>query len=1197
MSPLLTNGSYSKYIHLQSTEPCLVKTHFQFNNFSRINRISLLSSCLTFRIGELEFTELPLKLTLHPEVVPTVPNRLTTVLLESRINEEVNIGNFITMIPDPNSLYPNLQSILFADDDDIMCMLPFANITLFNTHIATGVQIAEQGLQFTSSSLSLFDIGTARVTGRGGTDRPWDSLRLMIRVELNEFTNDLTRHINTELKDDVEEALQHIDSANNTYISVTKRVTELENKLMRLKNQLDNIQRSYNTKERRKGDLEEKRDQHETILYHLLETYWNATDKLQGSIESICKIEECDFACTPGIVQGYCYVPVFMIVKKTCSYYEQAIRKVHKLEGKKKTICSYGKSITTTNPIPSTIGGIVSAVTGSPISKIIGGAVSILTTNKKKLSCQPVIVTDYEWVTMTHLATILKQRQCDILTVKEHTTDSCNYNSTCAAYKTDPVCEARNEECYDNRTKIIKSFNEDNKDLLLDIDMRHYHYKKALNDLIDLSLEIAILKLQNISTSEEIKATSLKIQSSKESAQVANASLQSIIASNARIRKVNNVLNDINSIIRINDIFFDTVLETQTPVIVPLQVVYEIIQLKTSHQVRITVDISANEDLVKKTIYDNIHEDIFDNVIGGSSSRRRRNVIRNGTITLVDIFRDNCALQKGIVNYLDEINQSLSAVQGNITDAVTAINITRANETANHVATVEALRSVGTNLSLALLIKERKIYATQMEGLDLVVSEITDTKLSQWRTDLDELHNQTSNLFGQTCHNLVDCLSTSVNNIRKLVSSLKVFNASEMKRVKDAQYTVQKLSNKTSWTVDDIQHVVSKVYQLALDIAEVGYWCATPPVLSVSLFENQLLVPLQTLDIKPYDIKISNIKPSEIKTSDTIKFVGDSLTLACPSSSSRLPVTYLWYKDHKTIPFATSSSLSIPFLTRADSGLYQCEVRNAIGITKSEPTVLKVYKRVTITQEPESVTAVKEDNAYFICKADGYPLPYYQWLYRRSDDNAWSAINGEREGLLNINNASYDNEGQYRCKAMNNYGTVYSRPVLLTVLPGIYSRLSYNYTISFDIPTPTTVQSLKDVFMIAIGDIININVTPVQVTSAFIGNNQLTISFTLFSSNYLKQHGTDSNEAWLNQTIIDLGQLQTSKTALDSYLRNTTHPFTIRTSSSDVYQANANTVISLLVFDCPNGYQFDTSRLLCGKSFTALYYLLLLSQL
>ena len=1103
------------------------------------------------RIGELEFTDLPLKLTLHPEVIP---NALTTVTLESRINDNVNIGNFITMIPNPNSEYPNLQSILFSDNDDIMCMLQFANISLFDTHITTGVQIAEQGLQFFTSSLSLFDIGTARVTGSGGTDRPWDSLRLMITVELNEFTNDLTRHLNTELMNDIEETLQHIESANNTYTSVAKRVTELENKLMRLQNQLDNIQRSYDTKERRKGDLEEKRDQHETILYHLLETYWNATDELQGSIESICQIKGCDFTCKSGIVQDYCFVPVYMNVSENCSYYTHEVGTVHKLIEVPREICTYS-----TIKYDFTAADLNAAMKGTKGPAALGGkAVGYIYSAivKKRLRCHKVTVIDYEWETMTQLGIVLKQRPCKILKVKDYNTTSCNYSSKCGVYKPDIVCEIMNEKCYKNRTEMIKEFDKDNyNDLPYKIRMRHHHYKKALNDLIDLSSEIAILKLRNISTREEIEATSLKIQSSKKSAQVANASLQSIIASNARMSSVNNVLNHINSIIRITNVFFDTVLETQTPVIVPLQVVYEIMQLRTSHPVRITVDISANEDLVMKTIYDNIYDDIFDNVIGASSSRRRRNVIRNGTITLVDIFKDNCDLQKGIINYLDQLNQSLSAVQDDITDAVTAINITRDNETANHVATVEALRSVGTNLSLAMLIKERKIYATQMEGFDLVVSEITDTKLSQWRTDLDELHNETSNLFGQTCHSLIDCLSTSVNNIRKLASSLKLFNTSEMiQRIKDTQYTVQELNNKTSWTVDDMQYTVSKVYQLALDIAEDGYWCATPPAL--------------------LDQPSSRIE----------EFVGNPLTLTCPSSS-RLPVTYSWYKDRKTIPFATSSSQSIPFLTRADAGLYQCEVRNAIGITKSQPTILKVYKRVTITQEPESVAAVEEDNAYFICKADGYPLPYYQWLYRRSDDDAWSAINGEREGLLNINDTSYDNEGQYRCKAMNDYSTVYSRPVNLTVLPGTYSRLKYNYTISFDnVTNSTLIQSLKDAFTTAIGDIININITPVRMTSVLISNNQLTISFMLLSSNYSIQSNADSNEAWLNQTIIDMGQLQASKIALDSSLHNTTHPFTITTSSSDVYQANGNTVISTLVFDCPNGYQFDTSNLLCGKS-------------
>ena len=65
---------------------------------------------------------------------------------------------------------------------------------------------------------------------------------------------------------------------------------------------------------------------------------------------------------------------------------------------------------------------------------------------------------------------------------------------------------------------------------------------------------------------------------------------------------------------------------------------YEIPQLTTSHEVRIVADISANEDLIKKTIYDNIIDDIIDNVIG-DSSRQRRNAIRHGTVSLVDIFK------------------------------------------------------------------------------------------------------------------------------------------------------------------------------------------------------------------------------------------------------------------------------------------------------------------------------------------------------------------------------------------------------------------------------------------------------------------------------------------------------------------------------------------------------------------------------
>ena len=1140
--PLLTNGSYSKYIHLKTMEPCLVKSHFQFDSFSHINNVSLLSSCIALRVGELEFTDLPLKFTLYPDVIQTIPNRITTVLLESRISSATTIGNFFTILPNPTSIDPDLQSILFSDGDDIICWLPTVNISLFDTHITTPVQITEQGLQF-FSSLSLFHIGTTSVMGQGGTDRPWDSLQLMLQVVFtSDFASDLTSYLHTQLHSEIEDTLLHIDSANDAYVSAVKRVSELEQKLMRVLNRQNNFQRSYNAKEKKRDDLENYCNQHEKILYHLLETYWNATDKLSESIESICQIEECDRVCKSGIVHNFCFVPVKTInVPVECTIYVIDFNHVYYIDEVQNVILQCEERKNT-------------------FWQTIGVAVTFGLYNAKNgVHCTEQKVVDKEWRPAKTYYKKLEKTTCLNSSVETYGTQICDYNSTCALLTVDPVCNARNKQCHDNRTNIITDFKEENEELRVNIRIIQEDYEEALMQLVYLSSEIAILKLGNISATQEIEATKIIIQSAQESVKIANQSLQSIKTSNSRIAEFNDALEDIESIVKVTNVYFDVTLESRTPVIVPLKVVYEIPQLTTSHEVRIVADISANEDLIKKTIYDNIIDDIIDNVIG-DSSRQRRNAIRHGTVSLVDIFKDNCDLQKFIINYLEQLNQSLSAVQDDITDAISVINITRNNETVNHIATVEALRTVGNNLSIAMLVNERKLYATQMEGFDLVVSEITDNKLSQWKAGLDEIHNKTSNLFGQTCYSLIDCLSTSVINVRKLVSSLQAFNTSEIiDNLKDARKTVQELTNNTSWTVDDIQYAVNKVYMLAIEVAEDGYWCATPPVL---------------LKQPPSDIE---------------KFVGNSLTLTCPSSS-RLPVTYSWYKNRKSIPFATSSSLFLPFLTRADNGLYQCEVKNAIGITKSNPALLHVYKRVKITKEPESVKAVANEDVYFTCGADGYPLPKYQWMYRKSSDDTWTMVDGVKEELLIINNISYADEGQYRCKAINDYSTAYSRQVSLTLLPGTYPKLSYNFSLSFNkVHNTTLISPLKDSFITAIGDLININLTPVHLTSAIITNNQLMISFVLFSSNYSIQSEADFYEAWFNQTITDLGQLQANKMILDSSLRNNTHPFTIGNSSTK-YFVNGKINIGPLVLDCPHGYQFDVSNLVCGKSSFIIVY-------
>ncbi|XP_044524503.1 carcinoembryonic antigen-related cell adhesion molecule 5-like [Gracilinanus agilis] len=142
-----------------------------------------------------------------------------------------------------------------------------------------------------------------------------------------------------------------------------------------------------------------------------------------------------------------------------------------------------------------------------------------------------------------------------------------------------------------------------------------------------------------------------------------------------------------------------------------------------------------------------------------------------------------------------------------------------------------------------------------------------------------------------------------------------------------------------------------------------------------------------------------------------------SVNLSCSPLNSG--VTLRWFVDNELVMesdrlqlSADRRTLTIPRVSRNDSGIYQCEARNELTFSLSSPVVINV----TYGPDPPMVSSVGSDfvigsNLTLSCFASSNPAAHYTWWV-----NGTEGPSGQQ---LFIPNISRRNSGVYACKATN----------------------------------------------------------------------------------------------------------------------------------------------------------------------------------
>uniref|UniRef100_A0A2P2I497 Neuroglian-like n=1 Tax=Hirondellea gigas TaxID=1518452 RepID=A0A2P2I497_9CRUS len=179
---------------------------------------------------------------------------------------------------------------------------------------------------------------------------------------------------------------------------------------------------------------------------------------------------------------------------------------------------------------------------------------------------------------------------------------------------------------------------------------------------------------------------------------------------------------------------------------------------------------------------------------------------------------------------------------------------------------------------------------------------------------------------------------------------------------------------------------------------------------------------------------------------NTIVLKGQKLKIWCIFSGTPLPEIQ-WRKKGGVLPFDRveyenyGKTLVIRYADFQDSGQYECEASNGVGMAKTRSMRVEVKAIPYFTVEPEIQNKAEGETAEFYCNATGVNRPTQHWIYngmmiKKAPPNPRRIVN---DHSIIIHDLVKSDTGNYGCNASNIHGYVY-KDVYVNVLalpPGL----------------------------------------------------------------------------------------------------------------------------------------------------------------
>nr|XP_024782191.2 pregnancy-specific beta-1-glycoprotein 4 isoform X1 [Pan paniscus] len=193
-------------------------------------------------------------------------------------------------------------------------------------------------------------------------------------------------------------------------------------------------------------------------------------------------------------------------------------------------------------------------------------------------------------------------------------------------------------------------------------------------------------------------------------------------------------------------------------------------------------------------------------------------------------------------------------------------------------------------------------------------------------------------------------------------------------------------------------------------------------------------------------ISSSNLNPREAM---------EAVMLTCDPATPA--ASYLWWMNGQSLPKThrlqlskTNRTLFIFGVTKYIAGPYECEIRNPVSASRSDPVTLNLLPKlpkpyITINNlNPRE----NKDVLTFTCEPKSENYTYIWWLNGQSLPVSPRVKRPIENRILLLPSVTRNETGPYQCEIRDRYGGIHSDPVTLNVLygpdlPRIYPSFTY----------------------------------------------------------------------------------------------------------------------------------------------------------